>query len=46
MKRFTVLGAFLVIGGVSAAIVAQQQPPRPPLPDLTKVRDNLYVITS
>ena len=46
MKRITVLGALLVIGGVSAAIVAQQQPPRPPLPDLTKVKDNLYVITS
>src|SRR5712691_8394632 len=46
MKRLTVLGALLVIGGLSAAIVAQQQPPRPPLPDLTKVKDNLYVITS
>jgi len=46
MKRITVLGTLLVIGGVSAAIVAQQQPPRPPLPDLTKVKDNLYVITS
>src|SRR3989442_11975866 len=45
MKRVTVLGALLVIGGVSAVIVAQQ-PPRPPLPDLTKVKDNLYVITS
>src|SRR5207249_817629 len=46
MKRVTVLGALLVIGGLSAAIVAQQQPPRPPLPDLTKVKDNLYVIAS
>ena len=46
MKRITVLGALLVIGGLSAAIVAQQQPPRPPLPDLTKVKDNLYVIAS
>jgi glyoxylase-like metal-dependent hydrolase (beta-lactamase superfamily II) len=46
MKRVTVLGALLVTGGLSAAIVAQQQQPRPPLPDLTKVKDNLYVITS
>ena len=46
MKRVTVLGALLVIGGVSAVIVAQQPPPRPPLPDLTKVKDNLYVIPS
>ena len=46
MKRVTVLGALLVIGGLSAAIVAQPPPPRPPLPDLTKVKDNLYVIAS
>jgi cyclase len=45
MKRVTVLGALVVIGGLTAAIVAQQQP-RPPLPDLTKVKENLYVITS
>jgi glyoxylase-like metal-dependent hydrolase (beta-lactamase superfamily II) len=46
MKRATVLGALLVAGVLSAAIAAQQQQPRPPLPDLTKVKDNLYVITS
>jgi cyclase len=46
MKRATVLGALLVAGGLSAAIAAQQQQARPPLPDLTKVKDNLYVITS
>jgi cyclase len=45
MKRATVLGGLLVVGGLSAAIAAQQQP-RPALPDLTKVKDNLYVITS
>ena len=46
MKRATVLGALLVAGGLTAAIAAQQQQARPPLPDLTKVKDNLYVITS
>src|ERR1700726_3484584 len=46
MKRATVLGALLVVGGLASAIAAQQQQARPPLPDLTKVTDNLYVITS
>src|ERR1700680_4782259 len=46
MKRATVLGALLVAGGLTAAIAAQPQQARPPLPDLTKVKDNLYVITS
>lgn len=45
MTRHIVLGALLVVGGLSVAI-AQQQAPRPPLPDLTKVKDNLYVIMS
>jgi glyoxylase-like metal-dependent hydrolase (beta-lactamase superfamily II) len=45
VKRRIVLGALLAIGVFSVAI-AQQQAPRPPLPDLTKVKDNLYVITS
>ena len=45
MTRQIVLGALLVVGGLSVAI-AQQQAPRPPLPDLTKVKDNLYVIMS
>src|SRR5205809_2089379 len=46
MKRIIALGVLLVIGGLATAIVAQQQQPRPPLPDLMKVKDNLYVITS
>ena len=45
MTRRIVLGALLVVGGLTVAI-AQQQAPRPPLPDLIKVKDNLYVITS
>jgi cyclase len=44
MNRTTVLGTMLVIGGIS--VVAQQNQARPPLPDLVKVKDNLYVITS
>jgi len=49
MKRVTTLSAILfvgVIGSWASAIGAQQQQPKPPLPDLTKVKDNLYVITS
>jgi cyclase len=46
MKRATVLGSLLVVGGLSAAIAAQQAQPRPPLPDLMKVKDNLYVIAA
>jgi len=45
VTRRIVLGALLMVGGVTVAI-AQQQAPRPPLPDLMKVKDNLYVITS
>jgi len=45
VTRATVLGALLGLGGLSVAVAAQQQS-KPPLPDLTKVKDNLYVITS
>src|SRR5579862_8337381 len=44
MKRAIVLGGLLVIGG--AAVIAQQNQARPQLPDLVKVKDNLYVILS
>ncbi len=44
MKRTIVLGALLVIGGLSA-VMAQQQS-RPPLADPVRVKDNLYVIMS
>src|SRR5204863_8130159 len=37
--------ALLVVGGLSVAF-AQQQAPRPALPGLMKVKDNLYVIAS
>jgi cyclase len=46
MKRVIILSALLAIGGLASAIAAQQQQARPPLPDLTKVKDNLYVIAS
>src|ERR1700687_945374 len=46
MKRVTILGAVVVTGALASAIAAQQQQARPPLPNLTKVKDNLYVITS
>jgi len=44
MRRVMTLGGLLVVGGLSA--LAQQNQARPPLPDLVKVKDNLYVITS
>ncbi|MEQ1574963.1 MAG: MBL fold metallo-hydrolase [Vicinamibacterales bacterium] len=44
MKRTIVLGALLVIGGLSA-VMAQQQS-RPLLADPVRVKDNLYVIMS
>lgn len=46
MNRVTVLGALMTIGALSSAMFAQPQPARPALPDLEKVKDNLYVITS
>ena len=46
MKRFTVLGALIAVGALSSGIAAQPQQARPPLPDLQKVKDNLYVIIS
>jgi cyclase len=45
MTRRMVLGTLLAVGGLSVAF-AQQQAPRPTLPELTRVRDNLYVIMS
>jgi len=44
MRRSIVLGGLLVVGGIS--VLAQQNQARPPLPDLVKVKDNLYVILS
>jgi len=46
MQRFTMLGALIAVGALSSGIAAQPQQARPSLPDLQKVKDNLYVITS
>jgi len=47
MKRGTVLGALIVIGTLSTALAAYQQPAqRAVLPDLQKVKDNFYIIGS
>jgi cyclase len=45
MKRWHVLGYLVAAGGLSITIAAGQAPaPRAPLPDLTRVKDNLFVI--
>ena len=45
MRRVVVLGSVLVIGFLGVAFeAAQGQAPRATLPDLVKVKDNLYVI--
>jgi cyclase len=47
MKRGSVLGALIVIGTLSTALTAYQQPAqRAVLPDLQKVKDNFYIIGS
>jgi len=45
MKRMIVLGALLVVGGLSMAVAAQQAQPRQVI-DVQKVADNYYVLTS
>jgi cyclase len=45
MRRISVLAALVVIGMLSAVAAAfQGQQPQATLPDLTKVKDNLYII--
>ncbi|MDP2317989.1 MAG: MBL fold metallo-hydrolase [Acidobacteriota bacterium] len=47
MKRITVLGALVLLGGLSMAVkAAQQAPPQPSADNLTveKVKDNLFVL--
>jgi glyoxylase-like metal-dependent hydrolase (beta-lactamase superfamily II) len=45
MKRIFVLGALITSGALSVAVAGYQgQAPQAKLPDLTKVRDNLYII--
>jgi glyoxylase-like metal-dependent hydrolase (beta-lactamase superfamily II) len=47
IRRGTVLATLITAGCLSMAVAAYQQPPaqpRPALPDLQKVKDNLYII--
>ena len=47
MRRCIVLGVLLVVCALSVAIAGNQAPaPRATLPDLLKVKDNLYIIMS
>jgi len=43
MKRRTILGSLLVVGALSIAVAAQQQQ-QPRNVDVTKLKDNLYVL--
>ena len=43
MKRRIILGSLLVVGGLSIAIAAQQQQ-QPKTLEVTKLKDNLYVL--
>jgi glyoxylase-like metal-dependent hydrolase (beta-lactamase superfamily II) len=45
MTRAGVLGALIGVGALTVAVAGYQAPPAPaPLPDLVKVKDNLYII--
>jgi cyclase len=46
VKRVTILGVLVVIGGISIAVKAQQQQPPPSVDNITveKVKDNLFVL--
>jgi glyoxylase-like metal-dependent hydrolase (beta-lactamase superfamily II) len=47
MKRWVVLTMLVAVGGTTMAVAAGQAPAqRATLPDLTKVKDNLYIIES
>ena len=44
MKRMVVLGVLVVISALSLAIAAQQQATAPKVLDVTKLKDNLFVL--
>jgi cyclase len=44
VSRTNVLAGLVTVGTLAAAVGGQQPPPRAALPDLQKVKDNLYVI--
>jgi len=44
MKRFVVLGVLVVIGALTLGVAAQQQSNAPKVLEVTKLKDNLYVL--
>ena len=47
MRRLVVLGSLVAVGALSITVAGFQAPSqRAPLPELTKVKDNLYIIES
>jgi glyoxylase-like metal-dependent hydrolase (beta-lactamase superfamily II) len=44
MRRELVLGTLIVVGALSLAVVAAQQPPAPMVIEVEKLRDNLFVL--
>ena len=45
MKRAGVLAALLVVGGLTVALAALQQPQQSQTAEIQKVKENLFVIT-
>ncbi len=46
MRRALTLGTLILIGGLTMVVAAQQPAARATLPDLQKVKDNLYIIAA
>jgi cyclase len=46
MRRLIVLGSLVSVGTLSITLAAQQAQPQAPLPELTRVKDNFYIIES
>ena len=46
MRRVMMLGTLLVAGGLTVGLAGQQSAARAVLPDLQKVKDNLYIIAA
>ena len=44
MRRDVVAGALILVGAVSVGAAAYQTQPKAPLPGLTKVKENLYIL--
>ncbi len=46
MRRLIVLGSLVSVGTLSITLAAQQAQPQAPLPELTRVKENFYIIES